>query len=194
MRTHTEKMLQKMQNTICQSLEQIDGTPFHEDLDTPRRWRRHHPRPPERKHLRKSRRQHIHRKRPDNQRCCSDSQDRNGKFTEDKIPFFITSISLVIHPHNPLIPTTHAHYRYSEQGDGTTPASCSFNGSADLTPYYLFRRRCRPFSSHPQRSMRSLRYWLLSSLQTGLRRIFLPATSPGASRHRWDFSEQPRRL
>jgi coproporphyrinogen III oxidase len=48
--------------------------------------------------------------------------------------FFATGTSLVLHPHNPMIPTTHANFRYLEKGDVAW-----FGGGADLTPYYPYR-------------------------------------------------------
>jgi coproporphyrinogen III oxidase len=47
--------------------------------------------------------------------------------------FFAAGISLVIHPRNPRVPTTHANFRFFEQG-----SKAWFGGGADLTPYYLF--------------------------------------------------------
>ena len=52
--------------------------------------------------------------------------------TED-VPFFATGVSLVIHPYSPMVPTTHANWRYLELGD-----KAWFGGGSDLTPYYLF--------------------------------------------------------
>lgn len=48
--------------------------------------------------------------------------------------FRATGVSLVIHPRSPMVPTTHANFRFLEKGD-----RCWFGGGADLTPYYLFR-------------------------------------------------------
>lgn len=48
--------------------------------------------------------------------------------------FFATGISLVLHPHNPHVPTTHANFRYIERGD-----TGWFGGGADLTPYVLYK-------------------------------------------------------
>jgi coproporphyrinogen III oxidase len=48
--------------------------------------------------------------------------------------FRATGVSLVLHPRSPMIPTTHANFRYLEKGD-----KAWFGGGADLTPYYLFR-------------------------------------------------------
>ena len=53
--------------------------------------------------------------------------------------FFATGISLVIHPKNPFVPTTHANYRYFElQYPGGE--LWWFGGGADLTPYYHFEK------------------------------------------------------
>lgn len=48
--------------------------------------------------------------------------------------FFATGVSLVLHPHNPYVPTTHANFRFLERGTAGW-----FGGGADLTPYYPFR-------------------------------------------------------
>jgi coproporphyrinogen III oxidase len=53
--------------------------------------------------------------------------------------FFACGISLVIHPHNPFVPTAHANYRYFELYDEAGILIDQwFGGGADLTPYYLF--------------------------------------------------------
>jgi coproporphyrinogen III oxidase len=51
----------------------------------------------------------------------------------DGTEFFATGISLVLHPQNPHVPTTHANFRYIERG-----GSGWFGGGADLTPYVLY--------------------------------------------------------
>jgi coproporphyrinogen III oxidase len=48
--------------------------------------------------------------------------------------FSATGISLVLHPHSPLVPTVHANFRFLSKGDKQW-----FGGGADLTPYYPFR-------------------------------------------------------
>lgn len=60
----------------------------------------------------------------------------------EETPFFATGVSLVIHPHSPLIPTTHANWRYLEVGDYSW-----FGGGSDLTPYYLFDEDAKHFHS-----------------------------------------------
>jgi coproporphyrinogen III oxidase len=53
--------------------------------------------------------------------------------------FFATGLSVVIHPLNPFVPTTHANFRYFELYDEKNEVvDCWFGGGADLTPYYLF--------------------------------------------------------
>jgi coproporphyrinogen III oxidase len=47
--------------------------------------------------------------------------------------FYATGTSMVLHPHNPYIPTVHLNYRYFEAG-----SVWWFGGGADLTPYYPF--------------------------------------------------------
>jgi coproporphyrinogen III oxidase len=53
--------------------------------------------------------------------------------------FFACGISLVLHPHSPMVPTVHANYRYFEVYDKDGKVlDCWFGGGTDLTPYYLF--------------------------------------------------------
>ena len=52
--------------------------------------------------------------------------------------FFACGLSLVIHPQNPFIPTTHANWRYFEMYDENGKIVDQwFGGGQDLTPYYL---------------------------------------------------------
>lgn len=55
-------------------------------------------------------------------------------------PFFAAGISLVLHPYSPMVPTTHANFRYLEVGGKKW-----FGGGSDLTPYYLFEEDARHF-------------------------------------------------
>ena len=48
--------------------------------------------------------------------------------------FFVSGISLVVHPRSPMVPTVHMNYRYFETGEG----DAWFGGGSDLTPCYLF--------------------------------------------------------
>ncbi len=58
-------------------------------------------------------------------------------------------VSLVIHPRNPYVPTSHANVRFfvaepdnSSAESGETPAQWWFGGGYDLTPYYAFESDC----------------------------------------------------
>lgn len=55
--------------------------------------------------------------------------------------FFATGISIVIHPHSPMIPIIHMNVRYFEMSDG----NCWFGGGIDLTPHYIDDNDARYF-------------------------------------------------
>ena len=63
--------------------------------------------------------------------------------TEGK-PYFVTGISMVLHPRNPYAPAFHANYRYFEVGEAgdesdnemIPPDVWWFGGGADMTPNY----------------------------------------------------------
>ncbi|GGB13606.1 oxygen-dependent coproporphyrinogen oxidase [Puia dinghuensis] len=60
--------------------------------------------------------------------------------------WFACGLSLVIHPVNPYVPTTHANWRYFElYNEAGHVTDRWFGGGADLTPYYLFREDARHF-------------------------------------------------
>ena len=52
--------------------------------------------------------------------------------------FQAVGVSLVIHPRNPYVPTTHANFRFFSAGDEDNPVWW-FGGGFDLTPYYPFQ-------------------------------------------------------
>ena len=53
--------------------------------------------------------------------------------------FQAVGVSLVIHPVNPYVPTTHANFRFFSAGDpGDRSPAWWFGGGFDLTPYYPF--------------------------------------------------------
>lgn len=51
----------------------------------------------------------------------------------DGLHFYATGISLVLHPRSPMVPATHANFRFLRRG-----GAAWFGGGADLTPYYPF--------------------------------------------------------
>ncbi|MCC6286704.1 MAG: oxygen-dependent coproporphyrinogen oxidase [Chitinophagaceae bacterium] len=60
--------------------------------------------------------------------------------------WFACGLSLVIHPLNPFVPTTHANWRYFELYDANKNVIDRwFGGGADLTPYYLFDEDAKHF-------------------------------------------------
>ncbi len=54
--------------------------------------------------------------------------------------WFATGTSMVLHPHNPYIPTVHLNYRYFEAGPVWW-----FGGGADLTPFYPYLEDAKHF-------------------------------------------------
>jgi len=60
--------------------------------------------------------------------------------------WFACGLSMVLHPLNPFVPTTHANWRYFELYDAEGNITDRwFGGGADLTPYYLFEEDARHF-------------------------------------------------
>jgi coproporphyrinogen III oxidase len=83
--------------------------------------------------------------------------------------FYATGVSLVIHPHSPKVPTTHANFRYLEVENHAW-----FGGGADLTPFVLeeddakhfhsvFKNACDKFSPdyYPQFKKQCDEYFLI---------------------------------
>jgi coproporphyrinogen III oxidase len=54
------------------------------------------------------------------------------------LPFRAMGVSIVFHPYNPYVPTSHANIRYFEAGPENEPVAWWFGGGFDLTPYYPF--------------------------------------------------------
>jgi coproporphyrinogen III oxidase len=52
--------------------------------------------------------------------------------------FEATGVSLVVHPRNPFVPTSHANVRFFMATKDGEPGSWWFGGGFDLTPYYPF--------------------------------------------------------
>lgn len=72
----------------------------------------------------------------------------------DGARWFACGLSLVMHPLNPFVPTTHANWRYFEVYDEQDNVINSwFGGGADLTPYYLFEEDARHFHGTLKQAM-----------------------------------------
>jgi coproporphyrinogen III oxidase len=57
-------------------------------------------------------------------------------------PFYAMGISLIVHPHNPYIPTTHMNVRLMMAVPENKEPIWWFGGGFDLTPYYAFEEDC----------------------------------------------------
>ncbi|MGB1269030.1 MAG: oxygen-dependent coproporphyrinogen oxidase [Flavobacteriaceae bacterium] len=134
MKEQFQAYIQNLQDSICSSLEKIDGkATFKEDL-----WDR-----PE---------GGGGRTRVIENGNVFEKGGVNISSVFGKLPeqlqkalnvsqgdFFACGLSLVLHPNNPMVPTVHANWRYFEMYDeqGNTVTQW-FGGGQDLTPYYLF--------------------------------------------------------
>jgi coproporphyrinogen III oxidase len=66
--------------------------------------------------------------------------------------FFATGVSLVVHPHSPMVPTVHLNVRYFELSDAEGELTDAwFGGGTDITPTYPFREDVRHFHAALQR-------------------------------------------
>jgi len=53
--------------------------------------------------------------------------------TKDPVSFYATGVSIVMHPHNPMVPIIHMNVRYFEINE----SEYWFGGGIDLTPHYV---------------------------------------------------------
>ena len=60
---------------------------------------------------------------------------------DDSLEFFATGVSIVLHPHNPMVPIIHMNTRYFEMSNGMW----WFGGGIDLTPHYVDEADARYF-------------------------------------------------
>ncbi|HEY1128338.1 MAG TPA: oxygen-dependent coproporphyrinogen oxidase [Roseateles sp.] len=60
-------------------------------------------------------------------------------------PFEAMGVSLVLHPHNPFVPTVHMNVRAFIALPPDAPAVTWFGGGMDLTPYYGYERDAQHF-------------------------------------------------
>lgn len=144
-RKKIKEVIMQAQDKICKAISDIDGTAFHEDA-----WVRSHDGGGGRTRVIQNSKvfekagvnfSEVYGVLP----AAAAKQMRSRGLDlgdDDKQPlnFYATGISLVIHPHNPMAPTSHANYRYFEVTDPKTGKSAWwFDAGADLTPSYLFQ-------------------------------------------------------
>jgi len=59
----------------------------------------------------------------------------------EKVDFFATGVSIVLHPLNPWVPIIHMNLRYFEMSNGTW----WFGGGIDLTPHFILKDKAKEF-------------------------------------------------
>ena len=59
----------------------------------------------------------------------------------DQADFFATGVSIVMHPHSPMVPIIHMNVRYFEMSNGIS----WFGGGIDLTPHYVDEKDAKLF-------------------------------------------------
>ena len=127
---------QKIQDSICQGLEQTDGKgKFEEEI-----WSREGGGGGRTRILQNGNViekggvnfSAVHGKLPD-------AIKKSFKLESDE--FFATGVSIVMHPNNPFVPIIHMNIRYFEMDDQTR----WFGGGIDLTPHYVIDTDVRFF-------------------------------------------------
>jgi coproporphyrinogen III oxidase len=127
-RERTETYFKGLQDRIVQSVEELDGVRFREDM-----WSRPDGGGGRTRVLEEG---NVFEKAGVN--FSSVHGNLPDQFAS-KIPlghgtaFFATGVSLVIHPRSPMVPAVHANFRYLEKGDAEW-----FGGGTDLTPCYPY--------------------------------------------------------
>lgn len=71
-------------------------------------------------------------------------------------PFTAMGVSLVVHPRNPYVPTSHMNVRLFVAGDPQAPGAWWFGGGFDLTPCYGFEEDCVHWHEVARRSCDTL--------------------------------------
>jgi coproporphyrinogen III oxidase len=133
--------IQQLQDTICAALEQIDTkAKFHQD-----EWQREQGGGGRTRVIENG---DVFEKGGVNISAVHGPLPKamQDYFKVGEVDFFACGLSLVIHPKNPFVPTTHANWRYFEMYDKSGNVLKSwFGGGQDLTPYYLFEEDATHF-------------------------------------------------
>ncbi len=142
LKNRASQFVAALQDKICAALEDVDGTKFREDL-----WQREGGGGGRTRVMEDGgvfekagvNWSAVHGELPEilAQQMAAQLTSKLGKAEAGVTAgreFFATGVSLVLHPHNPYVPTVHANFRYFEQGDLQW-----FGGGTDITPYYSAR-------------------------------------------------------
>lgn len=130
--------LEALQDRVCGALEDVDGQRFHED-----RWDRPGGGGGRTRMLADGgvfeqagvNLSHVH-----GERLPPSATASRPELAER--PFTALGVSLVVHPRNPYVPTSHANVRLFVAGDANAPTAWWFGGGFDLTPFYPFTEDC----------------------------------------------------
>lgn len=137
--THVKSYLLRLQDSICASLENIDGNKFQEDS-----WDRDAGGGGKSRVLAGG---NVFEQAGINfSHVYGDNLPPSATAHRPELAgrnFQAMGVSLVIHPHNPYVPTSHANVRFFiAEKEGHEPVWW-FGGGFDLTPYYGFDEDCK---------------------------------------------------
>lgn len=126
--------LESLQNNICNALSEIDGSEFIEDS-----WEREEGGGGKSRVLRSG---NVFEQAGVNFSRVNGAQLPKAATTQRPdlagCSFEATGVSLVIHPSNPYVPTSHCNVRFFLAQPKDNPPIWWFGGGFDLTPYYGF--------------------------------------------------------
>lgn len=134
---------QGLQDSICESLEQLDGqSKFQEDV-----WERNEGGGGRSRVIKEG---DLIEKGGVNFSAVSGPTPEKilQALNLSKADFFATGVSIVLHPLNPWVPIIHMNVRYFEMSNDIW----WFGGGIDLTPHYVINDKARNFHQHLKRT------------------------------------------
>jgi coproporphyrinogen III oxidase len=131
---------QDLQDQICHALEKADGkAKFHED-----NWEREGGGGGRSRVIQNGR--VIEKGGVMFSAVCGDLHEKMlaSMGLTEKVDFFATGVSIVIHPESPCVPIIHMNVRYFEMSNG----AFWFGGGIDLTPHYVVEEDAKWFHNY----------------------------------------------
>lgn len=165
---HVKQFLLRLQDDICQTLSAVDGANFVEDS-----WRREAGGGGRSRVLRNGgifeqagvNFSHVH----------GDAMPASATAHRPELAgrsFEAMGVSLVVHPHNPYIPTSHANVRFFiAEKPGADPVWW-FGGGFDLTPYYGFEEDAVHWHAPPATCVSRLATMCIRAIKSGATTTF----------------------